>query len=157
MTLQFKKTTDDPRKVIKSFEDIGDAVTAIPTENCSILSPVWLLAYNSDYKGATHVTCPALGERTFFITDIVLAPGGKCYVYGSVDVLATYGDLIKERTGTVIRSESIGAPTLIPDGKLPIQTNKLIVDCDNFPKTPFDVSLISYQFILTTIGGSEPI
>lgn len=157
MTLQFKKTTDDPRKVVKSFEDIGDAVPAIPTENCSILSPVWLLAYSSSYKGATHVTCPALGNRTYFITDIVLSPGGKCYVYGSVDVLATYGALIKERSGTVIRSESIGAPTLIPDGKLPVQTNKLTVDCDNFPKTPFDVSLISYQFILTTIGGSEPI
>ena len=157
MTLQFKKTSDDPRKVIKSFEDVGDAVPAIPTENCSILSPVWLLAYSSSYKGATHVTCPALGNRTYFITDIVLSPGGKCYVYGSVDVLATYGALIKERSGTVIRSESIGAPTLIPDGKLPIQTNKLVVDCDNFPNTPFDVSLISYQFILTTIGGSEPI
>lgn len=157
MTLQFKKTSDDPRKVIKSFEDVGDAVPAIPTENCSILSPVWLLAYSSSYKGATHVTCPALGNRTYFITDIVLSPGGKCYVYGSVDVLATYGSLIKERSGTVIRSESIGAPTLIPDGKLPIQTNKLVVDCDNFPRTPFDVSLISYQFILTTIGGSEPI
>lgn len=154
MTLQFKKTSDDPRKVIKSFEDVGDAVPAIPTENCSILSPVWLLAYSSDYKGATHVTCPTLGNRTYFITDIVLSPGGKCYVYGSVDVLATYGALIKERTGTVIRSESIGAPTLIPDGKLPIQTNNLQVDADFFKRTPFDPLTAPYQFILTTIGGS---
>ena len=113
MTLQFKKTSDDPRKVIKSFENVGEAVPAIPTENCSILSPVWLLAYSSSYEGATHVTCSSLGGRTYFITDIVLSPGGKCYVYGSVDVLATYGALIKERSGTVIRSESIGAPTLI--------------------------------------------
>ena len=154
MTLQFKKTSDDPRKVIKSFVDLGDAVPAIPTENCSILSPVWLLAYSSSYKGATHVTCPALGNRTYFITDIVLSPGGKCYVYGSVDVLATYGSLIKERSGTVIRSESIGAPTLIPDGKLPIQTNNLQVDADFFKKTPFDPLTAPYQFILTTIGGS---
>lgn len=154
MTLQFKKTSDDPRKVIKSFEDVGDAVPAIPTENCSILSPVWLLAYSSSYKGATHVTCSALGGRTYFITDIVLSTGGKCYVYGSVDVLATYGALIKERTGTVIRSESIGAPTLIPDGKLPIQTNNLQVDADFFKRTPFDPLTAPYQFILTTIGGS---
>ena len=154
MTLQFKKTSDDPRKVVKSFEDIGDAVPAIPTENCSILSPVWLLAYSSSYEGATHIKCSALGGRTYFITDIVLSPGGKCYVYGSVDVLATYGALIKERSGTVIRSESIGAPTLISDGKLPIQTNSLIVDADFFKKTPFDPLTAPYQFILTTIGGS---
>lgn len=157
MTLQFKKTSDDPRKVIKSFENVGEAVPAIPTENCSILSPVWLLAYSSSYEGATHVTCSALGGRTYFITDIVLSPGGKCYVYGSVDVLATYGALIKERSGTVIRSESIGAPTLIPDGKLPIQTNNLQVDADFFKRTPFDPLTAPYQFILTTIGGSGAI
>lgn len=153
MTLQFKKTSDDVRKLDKSFTALGDPVTANATQTCSIINPVWLLAYSANYEAATHVTCSEFG-RTYFINDIVMSTGGKCFVYATVDVLTTYASKIKACSGTVLRSESIGAPTLIADGKLPIQTNKLLVDCDNFPNTPFDPLTTQYQFILTTIGGT---
>ena len=152
MTLQFKKTADDVRKLDKSFTALGNAVTANATQNCSIIHPVWLLAYSANYETATHVSCSEFG-RTYFINDIVMSTGGKCFVYATVDVLTTYASNIKACSGTVIRSESVGAPTMIPDGKLPIFTNERIIDCDNFPSTPFSRTVVN-PYILTTIGGA---
>lgn len=152
MTLQFKKTSDDVRKLSKSFTSIGDPVTANATQNCSIINPVWLLAYSANYQEATHVICSEF-NRTYFINDIVMSTGGKCFIYATVDVLTTYASKIKECTGTILRSESIGAPTMIPDGKLPIFTNERIIDCENFPSTPFARTVVN-PYILTTIGGA---
>lgn len=153
MTLQFKKTSDDVRKLSKSFTALGDPVPAIPTQNCSVINPIWLLAYSASYESATHVTCSAFNGRTYFINDIVMSTGGKCFVHATVDVLTTYATEIKACSGTVLRSESVGAPTMIPDGKLPIFTNERIIDCDNFPSTPFSRTVVN-PYILTTIGGA---
>ena len=135
MTLQFKKTSDDPRKLIKNFTDIGGSVPGTNTASCSILNPVWLLEYNSDYKDATHVYCTEFG-RTYYITDLVMGTGGKCYVYGAVDVLATYGPIIKDCNVCVTRSESAGV-NWVTDSQYPINPNKKIVIGDKYLPTPF--------------------
>lgn len=156
MTLQFKKTSDDVRKLDKSFTALGDPVTANATQNCSVINPVWLLAYSANYIGATHVTCSEF-DRTYFINDIVMSTGGKCFVYATVDVLTTYASQIKACSGTVLRSESIEKPTLIADGKLPVHTNYRYIDAINFPDTPFARDFTNLNpYILTTIGGTTP-
>ena len=136
MTLQFEKTSDDPRKLIKNFTDIGSSVPAVNTASCSILNPVWLLEYNSDYKNATHVYCAEFG-RTYYITDLVMGTGGKCYVYGAVDVLATYGGMIETCPVCVTRSESAGVNWVV-DSQYPINPNKKIVIGDKYLPTPFE-------------------
>lgn len=136
MTLQFKKTSDDPRKLIKDFANIGETVPATNTASCSILNPVWLLEYNADYKDATHVFCTEFG-RTYYITDLILGTGGKCYVYGAVDVLATYGEKIKNCPVCVTRSESAGVNWVV-DSQYPMNPNKKIVIGDRYLTTPFE-------------------
>lgn len=137
MTLQFKKTSDDPRKLIKNFaKNIGNPVPATNTASCSILNPIWLLEYNADYKDATHVFCTEFG-RTYYITDLVLGTGGKCYVYGAVDVLATYGETIKNCPVCVTRSESAGVNWVV-DSQYPMNPNKKIVIGDKYLTTPFE-------------------
>lgn len=135
MTLQFEKTSDDPRKLIKNFTDIGSLVPATNTASCSILNPVWLLEYNADYKDATHVYCTEFG-RTYYITDLVMGTGGKCYVYGAVDVLATYGTMIETCPVCVTRSESAGVNWVV-DSQYPINPNKKTVIGDKYLPTPF--------------------
>lgn len=135
MTLQFQKTSDDPRKLIKNFTDIGSLVPATNTASCSIINPVWLLEYNADYKDATHVYCTEFG-RTYYITDLVMGTGGKCYVYGAVDVLATYGTMIETCPVCVTRSESAGVNWVV-DSQYPINPNKKTVIGDKYLPTPF--------------------
>lgn len=126
MDLIFKKTSDDPRKIGKSFTNLTPAtavqgkVPATATSTCSILNPVWLLAYDASYKDATHVECEQFG-RIYYITNLIMGTGGKCYVYGAVDVLTTYGDKIKECMCSVSRSESAGI-NWVPDEKFPLDT-----------------------------------
>lgn len=136
MTLQFEKTSDDPRKLIKNFTDIGSSVPATNTASCSILNPVWLLEYNPNYKDATHVYCTEFG-RTYYITDLVMGTGGKCYVYGAVDVLATYGGMIETCPVCVTRSESAGVNWVV-DSQYPINPNKKTVIGDKYLTTPFE-------------------
>lgn len=153
MTLTFYNVGDAPNVVNKT---LGDGVTVNdvhPVENCDMLNPSFILNQSTAANTYNYVYVSAFG-RYYFITDRQLLRGNRVLINCAVDVLYTYGTSIKACSGTVLRSESIGAPTLIPDSKLPIQTNKLKVDCDNFALTPFDPVSTTYQFILTTIGGA---
>lgn len=144
MTLQFKSTSADTRKLktASDFTNIGNAVGATATENCSVLNPVWLLEYNSDYKDATHVSCSEFG-RTYYIKDLVMGTGNKCYVYGTVDVLATYSGAIMGCPVCVTRSESAGVNWVV-DSAYPINPNKKTVIGDKYLSTPFEGTTPSY-------------
>ena len=141
MDLIFKKTSDDPRKIGKSFTNLTPAtavqgkVPATATSTCSILNPVWLLAYDASYKDATHVECEQFG-RIYYITDLIMGTGGKCYIYGSVDVLATYPNSIKSCPVCVTRSESAGVNWVV-DSQYPMNPNKKTVIKDKYLTTPF--------------------
>ena len=149
MDLIFKKTSDDTRKIGKSFTNltpttaVSGKVPATATDNCSVLNPVWLLAYDSSYKDATHVECEQFG-RTYYITDLVMGTGGKCYIYGQVDVLATYPNSIKACKCCVTRSESAGV-NWVTDTCYPINPNKKsMANSKLFPFSGFTSSEDTY-------------
>lgn len=122
LTVDILSTTDDPRVVSKTTTTIA-SVTAKPTDACSVLYPVLLLQYSGSLAAANYMYISAWG-RYYYIDRIKLLPGNQIEIAGSVDVLKTYDTEIRSCTATVIRSESIGAPTMIPDNKLPINPNK---------------------------------
>lgn len=121
-SVQLLNTTDDPRKLDKTFTTIA-TVTATPTENCTILSPRLILNYTGTLTGVNYMYIPFL-ERYYFVNDITLSTAARIMISGSIDVLKTYSSQIKSCDGTVIRSESIGHPTEIPDSMLPIDPNR---------------------------------
>ena len=162
MIIQFYQSPDDPKKVNKTMNPIGSGEATLQAtvnntdDTVSLLSPGFILASNTSYYSATHVKAASMGNRYYFINNITLLTGGKMMIHCSIDVLATYADNIKLCKGTIVRSESVGAPTMIADSKLPVYTNKRITVCDNFKKTPFSVDYSNISpYILTTIGG-EP-
>ena len=161
MTITFYKSPDDPRTVNKTMNAIGGGEQTLSAtvnntdDTISLLNPGFIVASNTNYFSATHVYVSSMGNRYYYINNIDLLTGGKMLISCSIDVLKTYADKIKLSTGTVLRSESIGNPTMIYDSKLPIQSNNRIVDCDNFPNTPFTNSPTNAPYILTTIGGSN--
>lgn len=50
--------------------------------------------------------------------------GKKIVISCSVDVLETYKLSIKNCVGCITRNEGIGAPTYVPDDKLPLDPNQ---------------------------------
>lgn len=122
LTVTLMSTTDDPLVVTKTTTTIA-TVTAKPYDNCSIGSPRIIINYAATLQAVNYMYIADFG-RYYFVEPPVVIPGGEILISGNVDVLTSFDAAIRSCPATVIRSESIGAPTMIPDNKLPINPNK---------------------------------
>lgn len=122
MTLDFYSSSDDSRKLEKTMENKKTVSAVFAYENISILSPVFILKYDSDLLSKNYFYCDETG-RWYAVTGFSLAPGGKLLVSGAVDVLSTYKDAIKNMKCTAVRATSSGF-TMIPDTAFPITPGK---------------------------------
>lgn len=154
MTLTFYTISDAPNVVNKTIGEGTAIQNCNPVEPCDMLNPSFIMEQGTAAASANYVKIPVFDNRYYFITDRTLLSGHRIMITCAIDVLYTYASSIKACTGTVLRSESIGVPSMIPDNKLPIQSNNLMVDADNFGATPFSPILATHPFILTTIGGT---
>lgn len=157
LTLNLYNTVDDPRVVNKTVTAVA-TVTADPTENMSILTPSFLIEYNSTYLTANYCYVELFG-RYYYIRNISVVKGNRMLVECSVDVLKTYATALTDCECIATRSESIGAPSEIPDKNLPIDPNREDIYSILFDRDPFNIDLNSNTakcWQLTTNGG-EPI
>lgn len=122
MTVTLYKTANDPRVVNKTLTAVGNAISATAKGSFSIISPTLILDYTGTMTGVNYFYISDFG-RYYYITDISLDIGGRIVLSGAIDVLKTYSNSILNTTATVIRSESVGKPTMVPDSKLPINPN----------------------------------
>jgi hypothetical protein len=148
------QTLDDPRTVDKTFTTVAAALPCSPYEGCTVLNPRIILSYTSDISLANYMYILQLG-RFYYIENVTLQPGGMCIVSGSVDVLRTYAQGIRNCTATVVRSESIGAPTMYPDDKLPIIPGKKSIISSVMPNSLHGSGWLNYHYILTIKGGDD--
>lgn len=135
MILNLLKTTDDVRVCAKTVIPVA-TITAIPTEKINILNPSFIVEYKANLLTANYCYIAEL-NRYYYITSHNLERGNRLIFNCEVDVLKTYYEQIKNCTATVIRSESEGKPTGIPDKQLPINPNKQEVLSILFDKKPF--------------------
>ena len=151
MTVTLYKTSDDRRVVTKALTSIASNITIIPKEQLDILTPRIRLAWNSAYLAANYMYISDLG-RYYFISDMLLNTGHNIDIIGNVDVLMSYAAQIRALDATIIRSESVGAPTMYPDDKLPIIPNKKSVISVVMPNS-LDLNPVnSANYILTVRG-----
>lgn len=122
MLLNLYSTSDDTRKVDKSLTAVKD-ITATPSENVTMLSPAFIVEYDSTILTANYCYIPEFA-RYYYITNITLLRGNRLQLNCAVDVLKTYADDLKNCIAVVIRNEGIGKPSMLPDNQLPINPNK---------------------------------
>lgn len=151
MIVTLYKTSDDRRVVTKTLTSIASNVTIIPKEQLDILTPRIRLAWNSAYLAANYMYISDLG-RYYFISDMLLNTGHNIDIIGNVDVLMSYAAQIRALDATIIRSESVGAPTMYPDDKLPIIPNKKSVTSVVMPNSLHLNPVNSPNYILTVRG-----
>ena len=137
MVIEFYKTTDDPKKINKTMDNIGSGTTTLSAtvnntaDSITLLSPIFLVASNTLYFTATHIKCADMRNRWYFINDITLLTGGKMQIACSIDVLKTYADTIVSCPACITRAE-LGAPTYVPDSRLPIRTSDKKLEVSTF-------------------------
>lgn len=123
-TATFYNCSDDPKVIGKTLTDGTVVESIVPTDGCDLLSPTFVLDYNSNLTTCNYVVVGAPFNRHYFISDMSIDIGKKIEIKCNVDVLETYADGIKASTACIVRSESVGGPTYIVDNKLPIDPNR---------------------------------
>lgn len=154
MTVNLYRCSDDRRVVSKTLQVISANISIVPKERFDLLKPMIRLAWNSAYLGANYMYISDL-SRYYYIEDMILSPGHYIDIIGSVDVLKSYDAQIRAITATIIRSESVGTPTPIPDSQLPIDPNREDIVSILFDRDPLSVDPLNGNcWQLTTMGGS---
>ena len=154
MVLNFHIVTDDPRVVRKT---LGTAVHSIQNasvyEDCSIMTPRFLVDYSASLITTNYVAAPLWG-RYYFVRDFVAMPGGRCLVICDEDVLMGNADDIYNLTANVIRTGDFN------------RRNRYIIDSKYTAKSDtryemkkfsggvnFNANPTGHCYIMTVIGG----
>lgn len=155
-TVTFYNTSDDPRTIGKTLNQIGDSGVSVDIKGTiNILYPTFTLKWNSSLTGANYFLW---NGRYYFITDITLSSAKQMSISGAVDVLETYSTSILNSEGNCIRWENATnasgevGPTFVIDKSLPIEENRSENINVNFGnKFPGITSDTDPQFVLLTI------
>mgnify|MGYP003290994726 CR=1 FL=1 len=163
MTLYLYNISADTRCLTKVNVGVTPAIKTAadiePTEGVDVLTPSFILGYDSSYLSCNYLYCAEL-NRYYYITEMTIDTAQRIHVQCSVDVLQTYADSIKNCMATVVRSESVGHPTMYSDSKLPVYPTKKNVTSIVMQQVivPLNSQLSTADgdnYLLTVIGG-EP-
>ena len=161
MTLTLYSQSDDKRVVNKTLTAVASGVTITPTKGFNILKPTIIINYDSTYLAANYFYITEL-DRYYYIADMVIEIGKCITITGEIDVRKSFQSSFANIIATVIRSESVGSPTPIPDTKLPIDPNReelLSIRLYNPharpPQPTFTANPSDWCYILTVMGGLE--
>lgn len=161
MTLNLYTQSNDKRVVNKTLTAVASGVSITPTKGFNILKPIIIINYNSNYLGANYFYIPDL-NKYYYISDIEIEIGKCITITGEIDIRKSYAAAIPNVVATVVRSESVGAPTEIPDSKLPIDPNreelksiKILYEGSSGKQARFTANPADWCYILTVVGGLE--
>lgn len=151
-TIDIGYTTDNTFTVNKSVSYIAQGVTIHPLSTVNQLSPVFVIDYDSRFLNANYVRATFLGRKYFCLISFDTAQ--KMYLSCSVDFLSSFA--LGNCPITVTRNGGIGAPTEIPDNKLPVIPSRKRLDSitvfnSNISDFANDPRALNY--VITTVGG----
>lgn len=155
LSITLYKNYSDNRVVNKNIEAVLTGTIEL-YDDSSIVAPIVRLIYdnNNVIPDANYAYIPQW-KRYYYITNITALVGGGMAISMSCDVLMTYKGTILNSAQTIIRSESIGKPTMIPDENLPLapyKDMKVII----FEGGYFNLNTANhntYNFLLNVAGG----
>ena len=97
-TIDFKKTTSDPKTAIKIFESDHYEKACTPYEALDDLNGYVIIDYDSNVMGCNYAEYDG---KKYFVTDRIRQPGQKLQVQLRVDSLSTYWTEIKNCSAVV--------------------------------------------------------
>lgn len=151
-SINIGRTTDNTYKVNKTFTVVKSNVPISPLSTINILSPVFVVDYDSRLLSCNYVTASFLNRR--YMCTVSVDTASRMILSCSVDYLSSFN--LNNCDITVTRCGGLGAPTEIPDNKLPVIPNRKHIDSI----TVFNAQLGDFRndpralnYVITTIGG----
>ena len=132
-----------------------------PTAEVDIINPTFIFDSPATVLTCNYLYCDTFA-RWYYITNISVDTAQRAIVECKIDVLQTYATEIKNSVATILRSESVGAPTHYTDNKLPVYPNKKNITSIVMPVNNSDLSSAYLDgtgdyYILTVVGGTATI
>lgn len=132
-----------------------------PTDKINLTSPVFELDYDASYMTATYLYCYDY-DRYYWIQQPRINTAQRLELPCSIDVRQSFSTAIRNTECTVIRSESVGKPTMYTDTKLPVYPSKKNITSIPMPENSnsfYTLALDSLHdcYLLTVVGGEASI
>ena len=153
MNITLYKNSSDKKVLNKSITQVAALTGCRIFGECSIVDPVFILAYSADNLTANYCYVPEY-NRYYYIKSIDILDGRRIRLNCHVDVLMSNAAAIKAITCTVARQSGVFNQYL-DDAKFQTLNYQKIVT-RNVSGTPFVPSGLTAQsscFVLTVAGG----
>ena len=115
MVIKLLTCNDDKRKLKKTFTDRKVYDNANLKENTSVFEPIFII--RTTILKFNYVFCEDWGKY-YFVTNITKTMGGLIEISCREDVLATYSNELKKRSGYVVRQEFQNSKYIIDNKKV---------------------------------------
>ena len=142
--IRLLSTSDDKRKVNKSYNVIKDNINYNKMDRTDIISPCYTIEYFNEIYNANYLYDNAT-DRYYYIENISMEDGGRCTLYCNVDVLMSFSNEIKKVVGTIDRNENKKNGYLYDSNYKAYAYNQIVTK--RFPNSMNDDSII-----LITVG-----
>lgn len=159
ISVQLYRNYSDNNYVTKDIRPIaGGALTARATHEVSIVSPVLTFDYSTAFLLANYAYISEF-NRYYYIRNPITDTAKRIHLELSVDPLMSFGSQIRQCTAQIIRLEDVGAPTEIPDSKLPVVPSRKKIDSitvfSPYINSVFINDSRSLNYVVTVVGGDS--
>lgn len=161
MTIDLYNCTADRRKLDKSASMTAitgeNGLSCRPTAQVNMINPEFEIDYSAAYTNCNYLYCRDF-DRWYFVDNPRFNTAGRFVLPCTIDVRMTARASISNCKATILRAESLGNPTKIPDSKLPINPNKKQITSIVIPETSGTLSTNAvWSYLLTVIGGAPSV
>lgn len=153
MEITFFNSISDPRTVTKDLTQIAIAQCE-PFGTMDINNPI-IRVKPFTYFASVNYFYIADYLRYYSVQKIVRISGDILEIYGTVDVLMTYDNAIRQCRGVCISNENIGAGFVV-DNNYPLDVRKK-TEIYEFEADPFNTETATdatFNFVLNVAGGT---
>lgn len=134
MLINFYNNKSQNNVLKKDIELIRGNVNANPYDNITITNPIIVVDYNSDLINCNYLYIPDF--KRYYYAIATVSPAQKITYVCKCDVLMSWGDMILNSKGCIMRTASISHGTFIQDDKFPVSNERFIQEI-LFPNQPF--------------------
>lgn len=142
--IRLLNTSDDKRKLNKSFSVIKDNINYNKMDRTDIITPTYNVEYFDTIYNVNYLYDNTT-NRYYYVNNVEMESGGRVNLYCEVDVLMSFANDIKNVTATIDRNENNKNGYLV-DNRYKTYAYEQIV-AKRFPNAMNDDSII-----LMTIG-----
>lgn len=153
MEIQFLSSISDSRTVTKNFTPI--AITqAEPFGTFDIVNPVLRVKPFTNFANANYFYIPEY-FRYYAVQKAVRISGNIIEIYGVIDVLSTYDNVIRQCRGVCIANQNVGSGYIV-DKNYPLEIRKKteVYELEGDPFNTETATDNSYNFVLNVAGGT---